>query len=129
MRVEDYMRETPEKMKEIIQNADQLFAEVRTLNIERMIVTGSGTSFHAGLQTQKLMQRLTGIRVDAYYPFMIDKETFIGDNSKTLVIGISQGGASNSTYGAMKLAKEAGCMVASMAGKEGRLLMKRLIIF
>ncbi len=122
MRVEDYMRETPEKMKEIIQNADQLFAEVRTLNIERMIVTGSGTSFHAGLQTQKLMQRLTGIRVDAYYPFMIDKETFIGDNSKTLVIGISQGGASNSTYGAMKLAKEAGCMVASMAGKEGAVI-------
>jgi glucosamine 6-phosphate synthetase-like amidotransferase/phosphosugar isomerase protein len=122
MRIEDYMQETPGKMKEIIQKADQIFAEVRTKDIERIVVTGSGTSFHSGLQTQKLMQHFAGVRVDAYYPFAINEETFLGDSSKTLVVGISQGGSSYSTYNAMKIAKEAGCLTASMAGQEDALI-------
>jgi glucoselysine-6-phosphate deglycase len=122
MKIEDYLQETPGKMKEIIQNADQLFAEVRTKQIEHVVVTGSGTSYNSGLQTQKLMQYFTGIRVDVYYPFAIDREIFIGDNSKTLVIGISQGGSSYSTYNAMKIAKDAGCMISSMAGQEDALI-------
>src|SRR5690348_447685 len=115
MRIEEYLQETPAKLKEIIGLADQLFAEVRTRNIDRVVVTGSGTSYHSGLQVQKFMQHVTGVRVDVYYPFAIDQDTFIGDNSSTLVIGISQGGSSYSTYNAMKEAKEAGCMTASMA--------------
>lgn len=122
MRIEDYMQETPGKMKEIIQNANQLFSAVREQKINRVVVTGSGTSYHSGLQTQKLMQSFTGIRVDVYYPFAIGSETFLGDTSKTLVIGISQGGSSYSTYNAMKLAKEAGCLIASMAGEENALI-------
>ncbi|WP_342043760.1 SIS domain-containing protein [Bacillus sp. OTU2372] len=122
MRIEDYMQETPVKMKEIIQKADQLFAEVRTKEINRIVVTGSGTSFHSGLQTQKLIQHFAGVLVDAYYPFAINTETFIGDSSKTLVIGISQGGSSYSTYNAMKIAKESGCMTASMAGQVDALI-------
>jgi glucoselysine-6-phosphate deglycase len=122
MRIEDYMQETPGKMKEIIQNADKLFSEVRKQKFDRVVVTGSGTSYHSGLQSQKLMQAFTGIPVDVYYPFAISRETFLGDNSTTLVIGISQGGSSYSTYNAMKLAKEAGCMIASMAGEENALI-------
>lgn len=122
MRIEDYMQETPDKMKEIIQDADQLFAEVRTKKIDRVVVTGSGTSYHSGLQVQKLMQSFTGTRVDVYYPFTISRETFLEDTSKTLVIGISQGGSSYSTYNAMKIAKDAGCMIASMAGQENALI-------
>ncbi|MFL6562299.1 MAG: SIS domain-containing protein [Bacillus sp. (in: firmicutes)] len=122
MRIQDYMQETPGKMKEIIQQADQLFAEVRTKDIDRIVVTGSGTSFHSGLQTQNIMQHFAGVRVDAYYPFAINKETFLGDSSKTLVVGISQGGSSYSTYNAMKIAKEAGCLTASMAGQEDALI-------
>ncbi|WP_066059958.1 SIS domain-containing protein [Robertmurraya korlensis] len=122
MRIQNYMQETPVKMKEIIQNADQLFAEVRTKEIDRIVVTGSGTSFHSGLQTQKLMQHFAGVRVDAYYPFAINADTFLGNSSKTLVVGISQGGSSYSTYNAMKIAKEAGCLTASMAGQENALI-------
>jgi glucosamine 6-phosphate synthetase-like amidotransferase/phosphosugar isomerase protein len=122
MRIQDYMQETPEKMKEMIGLADQLFSEVRKESFTRIIVTGSGTSYHSGLQTQKLMQAVTKTRVDVYYPFAINEDTFIGDPSKTLVIGISQGGSSYSTYNAMKLAKEAGCKIASMAGKKEALI-------
>ncbi|MDM5226000.1 SIS domain-containing protein [Cytobacillus sp. NJ13] len=122
MKIEDYMQETPEKMREIIQGADQLFAEVKNKEIDRVVVTGSGTSYHSGLQVQKLMQSLMGVRVDVYYPFAISRETFIGDSSKTILIGISQGGSSYSTYNAMKLAKESGCIIASMAGQENALI-------
>src|SRR4051812_4710033 len=122
MSIQEYMQETPVKMKEIIQAADQLFAEVRTREIDRIVVTGSGTSFHSGLQTQKLMQHFAGVRVDAYYPFAINTETFLGNPSKTLVVGISQGGSSYSTYNAMKIAKEAGCLTASMAGQDDALI-------
>ncbi|MGV3465709.1 MAG: SIS domain-containing protein [Heyndrickxia sp.] len=122
MKIEDYLKETPIKMKEIIQHADQLFKDVKKNKITRIVVTGSGTSYHSGLQTQKCMQHFTGIRVDVYYPFAIDNETFIGDSSTTLVIGISQGGSSYSTYNAMKIAKEAGCLVASMAGQDNALI-------
>ena len=122
MKIQEYMQETPVKMKEIIQAADQLFAEVRTREIDRIVVTGSGTSFHSGLQTQKLMQHFAGVRVDAYYPFAINADTFLGNSSKTLVVGISQGGSSYSTYNAMKIAKEAGCLTASMAGQDDALI-------
>lgn len=53
---------------------------------------------------------------------MITKDTFKGKNEKTLIIGISQGGSSYSTYNAMKLAKECGCITASMAGCENALI-------
>ncbi|MBT2655265.1 SIS domain-containing protein [Bacillus sp. ISL-18] len=122
MRIEDYLQETPARMNEIIEQADEIFADVRTKDIDRIIVTGSGTSYHSGLQVHKAMQHFLGIRVDIYYPFAIDELTFIGDNSRTLVIGISQGGSSYSTYNAMKLAKEKGCLIASMAGQENALI-------
>lgn len=122
MRIEDYLQETPARMNEITEQADEIFSEVRTKDIDRIVVTGSGTSYHSGLQVQKVMQHFLGIHVDVYYPFTIDKLTFIGDNSKTLIIGISQGGSSYSTYNAMKLAKEKGCLIASMAGQENALI-------
>ncbi|MDL5039794.1 SIS domain-containing protein [Heyndrickxia coagulans] len=122
MNIEDYMKETPVKMKEIIQGADELFAEVRKEKFSRIVVTGSGTSYHSAAQTKKLMQHFLGIYVDVLYPFQIDKETFLDDASKTLLIGISQGGSSYSTYHAMKTGKEAGCSIASMAGTEGALI-------
>ncbi|MEH7121019.1 SIS domain-containing protein [Neobacillus vireti] len=122
MRIQDYLQETPARMNEIMEQADEIFAEVRTKDIDRIVVTGSGTSFHSGLQVQKAMQHFAGIRVDVYYPFEIDEQTFIGDNSRTLLIGISQGGSSYSTYNAMKTAKEKGCLIASMAGQENALI-------
>ncbi|BBN99831.1 SIS domain-containing protein [Sporolactobacillus terrae] len=118
MNIENYIQETPQKMKEIIAISDQLFSEVKKQKFERIIITGSGTSYHSGAQVQQKLREITGISVEAYYPFELTKEV-IGDNqTQTLLIGISQGGSSYSTYNAMKLAKEQGCKVASMAGQD-----------
>ena len=49
---------------------------------------------------------------------MLTPDFFVGDNSHTLLIGISQGGSSFSTFDAMKTAKEAGCVIGTMAGEK-----------
>lgn len=116
--IENYLHETPEKMNEILEKAEELFNIVKKLDLKKVVITGSGTSYHAGLQIAPILRKLMNIEVVSLYPFMISKETFLNNNEKTLVIGISQGGSSFSTYEAMKIAKDSGCLTASMAGLE-----------
>lgn len=122
MKIEEYLLETPEKMLQIINGSEQLFKLVVKEKIEQIIITGSGTSYHSGLQTQGILESLTKLQVDVYYPFQIKKQLLLRNSSNTLFIGISQGGSSYSTYDAMKIAKEANCIIASMAGTEKALI-------
>lgn len=122
MNIKDYLKETPAKMKGIIDLSNELFSTIKKVEINRIIITGSGTSYHSGAQVQQKMRELTGLSVEAYYPFQITKEVLTKDAEYTLFIGISQGGSSYSTYNAMKLANELGCTVASMAGTENALI-------
>ncbi len=111
-----YIEETPERMRLILKKSPAIFSEVAKIKFSRIILTGSGSSYHAALQLRGTMRELLKIEVFVYYPFMINENSFIKDNSSTLFVGISQGGASYSTYEAMKIAKQKGCVVASMAG-------------
>ncbi|WP_141604297.1 SIS domain-containing protein [Terrilactibacillus laevilacticus] len=120
--ITEYLKETPEKLKLIIENSRDLFAEVKKQDINRIIITGSGTSYHSGAQVQQKMREISGISVEAYYPFLITKELLASDANHTLFVGISQGGSSYSTYNVMKMAKDLGCKVASMAGAENALI-------
>lgn len=122
MNIKDYLKETPAKMKEIIATSEELFAEVKKHKINKIIITGSGTSYHSGAQVQQKMREFSGISIEAYYPFLITKELLANDAEHTLIIGISQGGSSYSTYNAMKLARELGCKTASMAGVQNALV-------
>lgn len=122
MKISDYLKETPSILNEIINRADKLFEAVRTETIKKIIITGSGTSYHAGVQVQAYMQKHLGISIQAVYPFAVTKDFFAGADDETLFIGISQGGSSYSTYRAMQLAKEHHCKVASMAGMENALI-------
>ena len=58
MTIQDYMLETPVRMREIISNADSLFNEVKRTNLKKIIITGSGTSYHSGVQVQPYLQNL-----------------------------------------------------------------------
>lgn len=115
--IEKYLKETPVKMTEIIDKSNLLFAEIKNLSYDRIILTGSGTSFHSALQMREYIQRTLGIEVSAMYPFMVTDNTFNSFQGKLLVVGISQGGKSFSTYNAMKLAKLRGAETASMSGE------------
>lgn len=116
--IQEYISSTPDQLKKIVAGSKDLFASVAKRNIKKVIITGSGTSYHSGLQMQSLMRKRSGIEVLAFYPFMLTPDFFVGDNSSTLVIGISQGGSSFSTFDAMKTAKEAGCIIGTMAGEK-----------
>lgn len=116
--VQQYIKETPSQLNTIISGSKDLFSDIVDFDIQRIILTGSGTSYHSGTQMQQLMRIKSGIEVESYYPFFITKEFLRGDNSHTLFIGISQGGSSFTTFDAMKIAKEAGCIIGTMAGEK-----------
>lgn len=116
--VQQYIQETPNQLEKLLEGSEALFSNVSKLNINKIVITGSGTSYHSGLQMQELMRKRTGIEVYAFYPFMITPEMFGKDSNHTLFIGISQGGSSLSTFTAMKIAKDNGCIIATMAGEK-----------
>lgn len=116
--IQKYIKETPNQLNKIIKENSSLFSNVINRNIDRIIITGSGTSYHSGVQMQQIMRIKSGVEVDAYYPFFITPEFLRGNNQRTLFIGISQGGSSFTTYDAMKIAKEKGCIIATMAGEK-----------
>lgn len=115
-RIEEYIRETPARLGDIRDGAPALFAEVAGLDIDRIIVTGSGTSFHSAAQMEQPMRVASGLDIRALYPFAVTQE-LLGEGSRTLLIGISQDGGSLSTLSAMERAQQAGCTIATMCGR------------
>lgn len=106
-------------MLSMIDNEKQLFEntakELVNNNLQKIIITGSGTSYHGGLNALQFLEKVTGLKIEVPYPFMINEYTF-NDHLNTLLIGISQDGGSFSTYNAMKLAKQMGQTTMSMSG-------------
>ncbi|EAM7072562.1 SIS domain-containing protein [Salmonella enterica] len=113
------MNETPIRLLEMLtQTREDLWRAAQTLaerGVTRIILTGSGTSYHGALTARTFMQRWCALPVDVCWPFMLDDET-LTHSSKALVIGISQGGGSLSTLAAMERARYFGHVTASMAG-------------
>lgn len=108
MHVEDYMNETPARLLAMLtQTREDLWQAAKALadrGISRIILTGSGTSYHGALTARSFMQQWCGIPVDVYWPFLLD-EMALSLSGKALVIGISQGGGSLSTLAAMERAR------------------------
>lgn len=116
-RIEDYIRDTPTWLERIRTASGPRFADVAKQRFDRIMLVGSGTSYHGALQTEQAVRERTGLEVRTAYPFQVTRE-MLGDGRGTLLVGISQGGASLSTFDAMQLAKDAGCTVASMSAAD-----------
>lgn len=86
-------------------------------NINKIIISGSGTSYHVGLCVKELCIDICGIHTDVVYPFMVEKNIFEKEKN-ILFIGISQGGSSLSICDAMKCAKENCCKTLSITGTD-----------
>lgn len=122
MKIEEYIQETPEKMKTIMEKSPELFKEISKEDFEKIIFTGSGTSYNGALQVKSYIQKLLKIDVEVLYPFMVNDELLMNNKKNVLLVGISQGGSSYSTYNAMKLGIRNGVKVASMAGVDNALI-------
>ncbi len=88
----------------------------RLSDINRVIITGCGTSWHAGLIGEYMIEDIARISVEVEYasefryrnPIITDKD---------LVIAISQSGETADTLAALQLAKEKGALTYSIVNR------------
>ena len=80
------------------------------LNAKRIIITACGTSWHAGLVAEYILEDLVRIPVEVEYASEFKYRNPIISN-QDVVIAISQSGETADTLAAIKLAKEKGAFV------------------
>lgn len=113
-----YICETPEVLRHIIENRKAITAEFvnyfKDQNIEQIYVLGSGTSYHAGLSGKNYLEELLGMKVICMYPTQFERSEKVF-NPNTLVIGMSQGGQSLSTVAGLDAARKQGFGTAGVS--------------
>lgn len=113
----EYIKETPKVLQGLLDNRKNYTKEFVDNFVEKkyekVILIGSGTSYHGSLSTRAFMERTLQIPVDANYPLLYKNFTSVF-NQKTLVIGTSQGGESKSTIQGLDYSKEHGCDTVSL---------------
>ena len=65
--MEQCIRETPIRMMEIVENHQNLFKEVVKNRYQKIIITGSGSSYHAGVAAKECMLKYMQIPVEVLY--------------------------------------------------------------
>ncbi len=90
----------------------------RLVNAKRIIIIGCGTSWHAGLVGEYLIEDLARIPVEVEYAseFRYRNPVIYKDD---IVIAISQSGETADTLAAIKLARDAGAMVLGICNVVG----------
>jgi glucosamine--fructose-6-phosphate aminotransferase (isomerizing) len=88
------------------------------LNADRIIIIACGTSWHAGLVAEYIIEEFTRIPVEVEYASEFRYRNPI-INSKDVVIAISQSGETADTMAAIKLAKEKGAFVFGVCNVVG----------
>lgn len=116
----NYIKETPSVLQNIVDGRKDYSKEfverfVRE-KYKKVILIGSGTSYHGGLSVRALMEKILKVSVDAHYPLLFMNFTSVFDQ-KTLVIGISQSGESKSTLQGLEYARKNGCDTVSLSEK------------
>lgn len=85
---------------------------------ERILIIGCGTSWHAGLVGEYLIEELARIPVEVEYASEFRYRNPI-INPKDIVIAISQSGETADTLAAIRLAKEKGATVLGICNVVG----------
>ena len=90
----------------------------RILNAQRIIIAACGTSWHAGLIGEYLIEELARIPVEVEYASELRYRNPI-INEKDLVIAISQSGETADTLAALELAKKRGALLYGIVNVVG----------
>ena len=118
----NYILESAEAVGKLIKDADEVMKDsldyLKDKELRRVVVLGSGTSYHGVLGAKISMADSLGIPVESMYPIDF-KDNEIVKQDGTLVIGVSQAGRSTSTIEALRkkyfrLTPEAISMVPNM---------------
>ena len=92
--------------------------EAKIINADRIIIIACGTSWHAGLIGEYLLEDLSRIPVEVEYASEFRYRNPI-ITEKDVVLAISQSGETADTLAAMKLAKEKGATVLAICNVVG----------
>lgn len=90
----------------------------KLLQADRIIIVGCGTSWHAGLVGEYLLEELAGIPVEVEYASEFRYRNPI-IREKDIVLAISQSGETADTLAAVRLAKEKGATVLGICNVVG----------
>lgn len=90
----------------------------KLVNAKRIIIVGCGTSWHAGLVGEYLIEDIARIPVEVEYAseFRYRNPVLFPDD---IIIAISQSGETADTLAAIKLAKQSGCTVLGICNVVG----------
>ena len=126
----DYIRETPSEIKLILQNEKQIFEKYACLlsdNMKKIYLVGSGSSLNAAIGAVDLMEQVLQIEVEPVKAMAFTDRTYI--RSDSIVIGISQGGISESTIEALDKAKEKGIKTIAISSNYNAGIVKHADFF
>jgi glutamine---fructose-6-phosphate transaminase (isomerizing) len=86
--------------------------------VERMVLLGCGTSWHAGLVGRYVLEKLSGIPVQVEYASEYRTHTRFSLKN-TLAVALSQSGETADTLDALRAAKESGARVVGLINAVG----------
>jgi glucosamine--fructose-6-phosphate aminotransferase (isomerizing) len=116
--IRDSIRGRVNLKKDTITMSGIIDFEERFLNARRIIFTAAGTSWHAALVGEYIIEELVKIPVEVEYASEFRYRNPIIDD-KDILIAISQSGETADTLAAMRLAKEKGALVYSICNVVG----------
>jgi glucosamine--fructose-6-phosphate aminotransferase (isomerizing) len=116
--IHDSIRGRVNVERDTISMAGIIDFENRFMQAERIIFTAAGTSWHAALVGEYLIEELARIPVEVEYASEFRYRNPI-INEKDIVIAISQSGETADTLAAMHLAKQKGALIYSICNVVG----------
>jgi len=112
---------TLREAREEVKAAADLLRSLAGAGVERGFVIGSGTSFHASLYLQHLLNKLTDFHVTAI-PASEFAEWRPAAHARYFIVGYSQSGESSDIVEAFKVAKAAGVKTIAITNTPGSTL-------
>ena len=94
-------------------------------NIDRIVITACGTSWHSGLIGEYMMEELARIPVEVEYASEFRYRNPVVDD-RTLVIGISQSGETADTLAAIREAKRRGARTVGVVNVVGSTIAREV---
>lgn len=121
--------EEPEALRRTI-NLEQerirkIASEVTAENYEMIYITGSGTSYHAGLASQYALSNLTGLVASALPASEFHRWVPSRISRKTLLMAISQSGESSDVLEAAESASQRGISLLAITNTFGSTLARK----
>jgi len=91
----------------------------RLKHIKRIIITGCGSAYYAGLVGEHLIEEFAGIPVEVEIASELRYRSFTADPTHTVLLAISQSGETADTLEAVRLAKKNGMLTLGIVNVVG----------